>query len=83
MDSGATQIFCTTEDCLMNSTPVEKQVCVADGRWLNATCEGQLTIEALNYTFNNVLCVPGLQQNLLSVSVLTNVGFEVSFTKNK
>lgn len=53
------------EDVQQSSLP---HVRLADGSHGKVTCKGKLTFSSLGYTFANVLCVPSLESNLLSVN---------------
>lgn len=86
IDSGATShmtgdrgFFCSFNNC-------NDKVLLADGRAINAEGKGNGLITLINGKKINVcdvLYVPGLKGNLLSVKRLIERGFTVIFTRNK
>lgn len=53
---------------------------LADGQCARVTCKVTLTFSSLGHSFQNVLCVPSLKNNLLSVGALTAEGFSLLFS---
>ena len=49
-----------------------KHVSLADGRSSDILCEGSVSFPELDHVFTRVLCMPKIQNNLLSVSALDN-----------
>lgn len=88
VDSGASQHMCLDKDrfityeSLQESVPVE----IGDGKILNACGVGNVKVKLLlpnkrikNCVLNNVLHVPKLAINLLSVSAITRIKKQVTF----
>lgn len=89
IDSGASKHMTPNEDCLTNKTNHDvKEIIIADRSSLPVTCCGdtQITTVVKNTSFDipvtEVLCVPSLATNLLSVSQLMKQGNKVTFTDN-
>jgi len=89
VDSGATSHMVCSRDDLVSFKPGDGRVIVAGGRVLNSTGVGvaQGTVKTvdgriLRITFHEVLLVPGLGSNLLSVQRISAKGGKVVFTPN-
>ena len=92
IDSGATAHMCHTQKSFdqNNITKSEQDnIEIGDGMELNVVSKGKTKGSAVCFgkkypiELNNVLCVPGLKFNLLSVSVIRRKGFTVTFTSGK
>ena len=88
VDTGATHHMITSEKYLSEFTFSESSVRVAGGMLLRAIGTGNLRCSALDQDGNlwpiilsDVLCVPDLKVNLLSVEQLMQNGAEVSFKR--
>lgn len=86
IDSGASKHMTPNEDWLINKTNHDiKEIVIADQSRIRVTCCGdtQITTTLKNTSFDipvtEVLCVPSLATNLLSVSQLMKQGNKVSF----
>ncbi|CAI5791960.1 Retrovirus-related Pol polyprotein from transposon TNT 1-94 [Podarcis lilfordi] len=80
LDSGASQTFYKRKGLLTDARASNKKhVSLATGQKANVICEGEVVFPQLGHTFRNVLCVPSLQNNLLSIPDLAKAGFEVNF----
>lgn len=90
VDSGASAHMVSNKNMLTNLTyePKVKEIIVADRTKVPVLCSGdlQLTTRVKKIThevkINNVLCIPTLTTNLLSVSRMIANGNRVSFNKN-
>lgn len=79
LDSGASQTFCKRKGLLTDARASNKKhVSLATGQKANVVCEGEVVFPQLGHTFRNVLCVPSLQNNLLSIPDLAKAGFEAA-----
>lgn len=90
IDSGASVHMTANENWVRNVSyqQTTKEIVVANKCKIPVSCAGDIQIEtAINgcsydITVKDVLCVPDLTTNLLSVSQLINNGNKVSFKKN-
>ena len=91
VDSGASKPMCNDEKQFNSMTPLEKpeKIKVGDGFYLTATMQGNIKLK-LNVngkikmvTVRDVLYVPELSYNLLSVSKATDSGKQVLFQGDK
>lgn len=91
-DSGATHHYINKEDVLLNKKVFSKPTIIhlaEEGKEMEATCTGDVEVlsnvgeRQVCVTLKNVLCVPGLRVNLLSVSTIEKAGFEIVFANSK
>ena len=87
IDSGASNHMCNNRDYFQNfKASSDKEITIADGNKMKIIGEGDIIIkdEHTERTFKlvNVLFVPELKQNLLSVAMITSKGFSVLFTRD-
>lgn len=89
IDSGASMHLVANEEWIQNSKQHEKKdIYVASGEKLQVSCSGDVTIITetdqceFKVQVKDVLCVPGLTTNLLSVSQLIKSGNNVLFTSD-
>lgn len=89
IDSGASMHLVANEEWIENIKQHEKKdICVASGERLQILCSGDVTIITktdqceFEVPVKDVLCVPGLTTNLLSVSQLIKSGNNVQFTSD-
>ena len=90
IDSGATSHMCGNREFFSGLDEQHKvQIALADGQKLTSAGTGEGTIETYNDSgekrrilLSNVLYVPGLRGNLISVSRLIKKGFTVKFENN-
>ena len=87
VDSGATRHMVTSDECLTEVVPYNSKVKVAGGRTLEVRGSGTLVVRALDENavlreirIEEVLYVPELGVNLLSVPKMTAKGVVSSFT---
>lgn len=66
-------------ECLLEEKKLSnlQSVSMADGRYAAVTCQGRIVIPALDYIFDNVLCVPSLDNNLLSIRLVSVCNFRI------
>lgn len=89
VDSGASSHMVKDKSLLQNeTTSVIKNIRVADNKVLSVQCSGQVSLNTYNekgqekkVLFTNVLYVPDLATNLLSVSQIIRSGGQVRFDK--
>lgn len=86
VDSGASAHITANKDWVknMNTTPCIPEIVVANESKVPVVCSGEVDIISelgCNITVKDVLCVPSLTTNLLSVSELIQNGNHVIFTK--
>ncbi|CAK9816532.1 Retrovirus-related Pol polyprotein from transposon TNT 1-94, partial [Anthophora quadrimaculata] len=89
VDSGASSHMVKDRSLIQNeATSVVKSIKVADNKVLSVQCSGQVSLNTYNgkgqenkVLFTNVLCVPDLATNLLSVSQIIRSGGQVRFGK--
>lgn len=85
VDSGASQHMCSGAVALENvRRSTTKSILTASGNRLEVKHIGDLTlhIEGNKIDVNDILCVPDIAANLLSVSTITAGGNKVSFIKD-
>lgn len=85
IDSGASMHMCSNKEWLCNvREPPVKTITVANREPLPVECVGDISINISQHNkiqVRNVLYVPGLAVNLLSVSMITKYGYRVSFSE--
>ncbi|KAG6451043.1 hypothetical protein O3G_MSEX006910 [Manduca sexta] len=89
VDAGASSHMTKHNSLLQNkTTPSTKNIRVADNKVLSVQCSGQVSLDVYDnegkenkVLFTNVLCVPDLATNLLSVSQIIRSGGQVKFDK--
>ena len=62
--------------------PISEQVSIADKSAMRATAKGTIYVYGCNdypVELNDVIYIPELKQNLLSVTAIDNAGFETTF----
>ena len=86
VDSGASQHICASADWYATYQPVsDKSVIVANGQRIPAVGRGDIHVDiqingrSESGTFRDVLYVPGMAYNLLSVTRMTEAGLNVAF----
>lgn len=90
VDSGASTHMVSDKNLLYNISyqPITKEIVVANQNSVQVECSGDLdlttSVQGSEHRINvkNVLCVPNLTTNLLSVSRIVENGNRVSFNKN-
>lgn len=91
-DSGATHHYVNSEEVLLKKKifPSPKIIHLAEeGKVMEATSTGDIKVLSMignrqvTITLKDVLCVPGLRVNLLSVSSIEKAGFEIIFSNSK
>ena len=90
VDSGASKPMCNDKKQFYELRPLDEteKIKVGDGFYLTAKMEGNVKLNVIvngklkTCTLRNVLYVPELSYNLLSVSKATDSGKQVSFDKN-
>lgn len=85
VDSGSSNHMCNNKGLLSNIKDTSVQViAAANNQQMISTCTGDLhiIINKKVRIFNNVMFVPNLSANLLSVSKLCQNGFTVKFNEN-
>ena len=91
VDSGATCLMCNDQQLFKQFVSLKKPqaVTLGDGHTLEVVGQGIVTLEARlpsgkikRCNLNNVLCVPKLAYNLLSVTKASEAGKTVCFNKN-
>lgn len=91
LDSGATRHMCNDEQIFSNlNKDSQLKVYTAGEQFIKSNGVGDvnLSVKLNRYVTNpvklkNTLCVPGLRNNLLSVSSVTDNGFTVTFEKDR
>lgn len=91
VDSGSTSHMTSNRNFFIDFTPKNQgEVAVANGKMLKVLGIGSGEIKCLNennkeitVTLKDVLYVPKLEENLISVKRLTEKGFRVNFDKDK
>lgn len=85
-DSGCMMHLTGKAELLEGLTPCKEEIILADGRKIHATAMGTATMKVSGVKgkheaiqIENVLFVPGLASNLLSVGRIVERGFKVSF----
>ena len=88
IDSGATHHMCSSEDLLLKCwrTGERRRILLGDGRDLEVTLEGDARVKIVSpdgveqeATIKNVLVVPGISRNLLSVTQCMKQGISFEF----
>ncbi|XP_055627599.1 uncharacterized protein LOC129769384 isoform X1 [Toxorhynchites rutilus septentrionalis] len=88
-DSGATVHLCRNKEILENPQDVSTRINVANNAAVEVVAKGSVKLEVncgertCDLTMSDVLCVPDLAINLLSVSKVCKNGFRVLFTKEE
>lgn len=86
-DSGATSHMCRSKTILEGAKEVAQRINVANNAEAPVIATGTVKLAAAvegnscDLTMANVLCIPDLALNLLSVSKICNNGYRVVFTK--
>ena len=89
VDSGATRHIYTNKDAFTSYTPVgddEKVVYLGDSHTAQVLGKGKVMLKLTSgktLALNNVLHVPNIRENLVSVALLGKVGVKVSFESDK
>ena len=89
VDSGATRHICANKDGFTSYTPVgddEKVVYLGDSHIAQVLGKGKVMLKLTSgktMALNNVLHVPNIRENLVSVALLGKVGVKVSFESDK
>lgn len=87
-DSGATTHMCSNQKLLHNVKEVAQIVNVANDSELKAVASGDLDLEAdigdntCQLSISDILCIPDIAINLLSVSKVCSKGYRVLFTSD-
>ena len=83
LDSGATRHMTPDESIFVTIRWINTSVTVVSGEMLKAQAIGEVRFDLGGQIINmkNVLLVPGLDANLLSISALNRRGFNVMFSK--
>lgn len=82
VDSGASKHLTNTKNMLLSRKKDNTEIIVAkNGETIKSECIGNIETKTCNLT--NVLYVPELTKNLMSVNIITEKGGEVTFTKDK
>ena len=87
VDSGATNHICSSLQTLSSSTPLrdgDVSMRLGSGEVVSATAVGEARLEFGNsfLILNNVYFIPGFRRNLISISVLHEQMFNISFYNN-
>ena len=89
VDSSATRHICANKDAFTSYTPVgddEKVVYLGDSHTTQVLGKGKVMLKLTSgktLALNNVLHVPNIKANLVSVVLLGKVGVKVSFEFDK
>jgi len=89
VDSGATRHICANKNVFTSYTSVrdgEKQVYLGDSRTTPILRKGKVLLKLTfgkTLVLSDVLQVPSIRVNLISVTLLTKVGVKVSFESDK
>ncbi|XP_071928182.1 uncharacterized protein [Coffea arabica] len=89
VDSGATRHICANREAFFSSTPIgdnEEVVYLGDSRTANVLGKGKVFLKLTSgktLALNDVLHVPNIRANLVSVALLGKVGVKVSFEFGK
>ena len=89
IDSSATRHICANRDSFTSYTPVEddeKVVYLGDSHTAQVLGKGKVMLKLTSgktLALNNVLHVPNIRENLVSVALLGKVGVKVSFESDK
>jgi len=90
MDSGATKHMCTKQKAYMNLNKDRKSTVYSAAKYLIKSIDAGKVIlnarlnkhEKNSVKLKDTLCVPGLRNNLLSVTKITDKGYTVTFRKH-
>ena len=87
VDSGATNHICSSLQTLSSSTPLrdgDVSMRLGSGEVVSATAVGEARLEFGNsfLILSNVYFIPGFRRNLISISVLHEQMFNISFYNN-
>lgn len=88
IDSGATNTMTGKREWFDDLKIMTSEVCIANGEKLQCKGIGKITVlletngKHVEWSFNNVMYVPNLTVNLISVARLTQEGYRVLFTGN-
>jgi hypothetical protein len=82
VDSGSSQHMVSEKDLIRDPKGKHSVIYVANGNKLFSNVTGRVNL-CPNVSLNNVLHVPDLSSNLLSVTQVTNKGYTVVFDKEK
>ncbi|XP_071939234.1 uncharacterized protein [Coffea arabica] len=89
VDSGATRHICANREAFSSYTPIgddEEVVYLGDSRTANVLGKGKVFLKLTSgktLALNDVLHVPNIRANLISVALLGKVGVKVSFESGK
>ena len=91
IDSGATKHMTSGRDSMVNYVqyPQPSEICLGDNRMIKALGEEKVSLDfydgsnVLTMGLFNVLCVPEIAKNLVSVSAMAGKGAEVLFENEK
>ena len=91
IDSGATKHMTSERDLMVNYVqyPQPSEICLGDNRMIKALGEGEVSLDfydgsnVLTMGLFNVLYVPEIAKNLVSVSAMVGKGYEVLFENDK
>ncbi|XP_071933569.1 uncharacterized protein [Coffea arabica] len=89
VDSGATRHICANREAFSSYTPIgddEEVVYLGDSRTANVLGKGKVFLKLTSgktLALNDVLHVPNIRANLVSVGLLGKVGVKVSFESGK
>ncbi|XP_071900903.1 uncharacterized protein [Coffea arabica] len=89
VDSGATRHICANREAFSSYTPIgddEEVVYLGDSRTANVLGKGKVFLKLTSgktLALNDVLHVPNIRANLVSVALLGKVGVKVSFESGK
>ncbi|XP_071939024.1 uncharacterized protein [Coffea arabica] len=89
VDSGATRHICANREVFSSYTPIgddEEVVYLGDSRTANVLGKGKVFLKLTSgktLALNDVLHVPNIRANLVSVALLGKVGVKVSFESGK
>src|ERR1700678_3724114 len=87
MDSGASMDYCPDRARFTNYKSIQRKIMTADGRTLMAIGSGDLHIELPNgsgktkVVFKNAIHAPEMAFTLISISLLDQAGYTVTFNK--
>ena len=90
LDSGATSHMCCEKSLFKELKPYQSSIKVGDGRTVKVNGKGTIKCKAKinnkethNLTINDVLYVPDLSLNLISIGKLAEKGHEIRFANDK
>ena len=79
LDSGATDHMCSDKGAFSNYSTCTNRITLGDNSSIECIGKGDVHVSSLNLTLRNVLHVPRIAKNLISVSALTSMGYQVFF----